>query len=62
MAEKRGIDAGNDLIALYLESLRNPQPEDLRILSELRKGTEPERVIPKKFLLMLTNETTDGGG
>lgn len=58
MAEKKGIDAGNDLIARYLESLRNPQSDDLRILRELRKGTDPKKVLPKIFL---PNETTNGG-
>ena len=58
MYKKKGIDASDDMVALYLESLKNPQPEDLQILRELRKGTDPKKVLPKQFLL---NRTTDGG-
>jgi len=48
----------NDITRAYLKSLENPMPKDLEILRELRKGTDPKKVLPKQFL---ASETTNGG-
>ena len=46
----------NDITRTYLKSLMKPMPKDLEILRELRKGTDPKKVIPEEFLPYQTTE------
>ncbi len=48
----------DDITRTYLKSLQNPMPKDLEILRELRKGTDPKKVLPEEFL---PDKTTEGG-
>jgi hypothetical protein len=49
MEKKKGIDGSSDIVARYLDSLKNLQAEDLEILKKLREGAKPEEVIPDEI-------------